>query len=112
MANQQDLNLGPEFDDQACIDYIMNLIPEQDREGMTEDDVQYVLDVIYDFYESEGLIDEDQASEGVIDETAELNFIRAAAKKDNIHLTDQQIQLILDGEFQYGLEIGIYEEDE
>lgn len=113
MAKEYDLDLGPEFDDEKCIQYILNIIPEEDKKGMTEDDVQYVLDVIYDYYESAGLIsEEDTAGEGVIDETAELEFVRKAAKKDHINLTDEQIQLILDGEFQYGLEIGIYEEDE
>jgi len=112
MANEIDLNLGPEFDDDECIKYIMNLIPEEDRNGMTEDDVQYVLDVIFEFYESTGLIEDDDALEGVIDEEAELAFVRKAAKKDGINLTDEQIQLILDGEFQYGLEKGFYEEDE
>lgn len=113
MADDKVLDLGPEFDDEKCIQFILDLIPEEDKIGMTEDDVQYVLDVIYEFYESEGLIDEeDSASEGVIDEEAELEFVKKAVKKDKINLTDQQIQLILDGEFQYGLEIGIYEEDE
>ena len=56
------MDLGPEFDDSKCIEYILNLIPVQDREGITEDDVQYVLDVIYDFYEEEGLLEENMAS--------------------------------------------------
>lgn len=107
-----ELNLGLEFDDEECIDYIMNLIPEEDRNGIDEDDIQYVLDVIYEFYESEGLIDEEIASDGLVDETRELEFIRKACKKDDVQLTDEQIQLIVDGEFQYGLEMGFYEEDE
>lgn len=108
----QDLDLGPEFDDEECIKFILDLIPAEDRGDMTEDDVQYVLDVIYEFYESEGLIDEEIASDGLVDETRELEFIRKAAKKDGVKLTDEQIQLIVDGEFQYGLEKGFYEEDE
>ncbi len=112
MAKEQDLDLGPEFDDSKCVEFILNLIPEQDREGITEDDIQYVLDVIYDFYESEGLLDENVASDGYVDETAELEFIRRAAKRDGINLNDEQIQLILDGEFEYGKQIGIYDEDD
>ncbi|MCQ2334389.1 MAG: hypothetical protein MJZ89_00970 [Paludibacteraceae bacterium] len=107
-----DLNLGLEFDDDECIQFILQLIPEEDRDGMTEDDIQYVLDAIYDYYESEGLIDEDEATDGYIDETAELNYIQAACRKDGIRLTDEQIQLILDAEFQYGLEKGFYEDDD
>ena len=90
MSKENDLDLGPEFDDQECIDFILNLIPEEDRGNMTEDDT---------------------ASEGVIDENEEFEFVKKAVKKDGIQLTDQQIQLILDGEFEYGLEKGIYEED-
>lgn len=108
----QELDLGPEFDDEECIKFILDLIPAEDRGDMTEDDIQYVLDVIYEFYESEGLIDEEIASDGLVDETRELEFIRKAAKKDGVKLTDEQIQLIVDGEFQYGLEKGFYEEDE
>ena len=113
MSKENDLDLGPEFDDQECIDFILNLIPEEDRGNMTEDDIQYVLDVIFEYYDQAGLIDEDDtASEGVIDENEEFEFVKKAARKDGIQLTDQQIQLILDGEFEYGLEKGIYEEDE
>ena len=112
MAKEQDLDLGPEFDDAKCIEYIMNLIPEEDKQGMTEDDVQYVLDVIYDFYESEGLLDENVASDGYVDEDKELEFIHRASKRDGIDLSYEQIQLILDGEFEYGKSIGIYAEDD
>ena len=48
MSKEKDLDLGPEFDDQECIDFILNLIPAEDRGNMTEDDIQYVLDVIYE----------------------------------------------------------------
>ena len=112
MAKEQDLDLGPEFDDSKCIEYILNLIPEQDRAGITEDDVQYVLDVIYDYYESEGLMDENVASDGYVDEDAELDYIMKAANEDGVKLTSEQIQLILDGEFEYGKAIGIYAEDD
>lgn len=108
----KDLDLGPEFDDEACIQYIIDLIPEEDRIGITEDDIQYVLDVIYEYYNEKGFIDEDDASEAIIDDNEEFEFVRDACHKDKVNLTDQQIQLILDGEFEYGLEIGIYEEDE
>ncbi len=112
MAKEQDLDLGPEFDDSKCIEYILNLIPEQDREGITEDDVQYVLDVIYDFYEEEGLLEENMASDGYVDEDKELEYIHRACKRDGIELNYEQIQLILDGEFEYGKSIGIYAEDD
>lgn len=101
-----------EFDDSEAIKFIMNLIPEEDKTTLTEDDIQYVLDVIYDFYEDEGLVDEDTAEEASIDEEKLFNYVKKAAQKDGIKLTDETIQLILDGEYAYGLSIGIYEEED
>lgn len=101
-----------EFDDSEAIKFIMNLIPEEDKTTLTEDDIQYVLDVIYDFYEDEGLVDEDTAEEASIDEEKLFNYVKKAAQKDGIKLTDETIQLILDGEYEYGLSIGIYEEED
>ena len=112
MAKEQDLDLGPEFDDSKCIEYILNLIPAEDRKGISEEDVQYVLDVIYDYYKSEGLLDENVAKDSYVDEDAELDYIMKAAKEDGVKLTSEQIQLILDGEFEYGKSIGIYAEDD
>ena len=106
------MDLGPEFDDSKCIEYILNLIPAEDRKGISEEDVQYVLDVIYDYYESEGLLDENVAKDSYVDEDAELDYIMKAAKEDGVKLTSEQIQLSLDGEFEYGKSIGIYAEDD
>jgi len=100
-----------EFDDTEAIRFILNFIPQEDRQGISDDDVQYVLDIIYDFYESEGLIDEDVADNAEIDEEAMLHFVQAAAQRDHVALTTEQIQLILAGEYQYGVSIGIYDKE-
>ncbi len=112
MAEKELLELGKEFNDDKCIDFILNLIPQEDRQGISRDDVQFVLDSIYDYYEENGLIDEDTVSDSYVDETEELNYVRQACKNEGIKLTDEQIQLILDGELQYGISIGIYEEED
>lgn len=99
------------------VEFMWNLIPEQDRVGMTQSDILYVLDVMDDYLEEQGLVDVDDVSgevtykEGDIDEIEQLEYIREAVKADKRHLTDVQIQLIVDAEMQYGLEKGYYEED-
>ena len=99
------------FDEDDAIRFILDFIPEEDKKDLTEDDVQYVLDVIYDYYEKEGLIEEDTAEAASIDEEAMFKYVHDAIKKDKMHITDEQIQLILEGEFEYGVSIGIYEEE-
>lgn len=99
------------FDESDAIRFILDFMPDEDKQNLTEDDIQYVLDVIYDYYENEGLIDEDIAEEASIDEEKMFDFVRKAVKKDKMQISDEQIQLILEGEFEYGVSIGIYEEE-
>lgn len=101
------------FDESEAIRFILDFIPEEDKQNLTEDDIQYVLDVIYDYYESEGLIEEDNETtdEASIDEEKMFEYVRKAVKKDKMQISDEQIQLILEGEFEYGVSIGIYEEE-
>jgi hypothetical protein len=103
----------PEFDDDAAIAFILNYIPQELKAKVTEDDIAYILDVIYDYYESHGLIEEDSTEEASIDEGDMLKFVLKAARKDKVvKLTEEEIQFILDGEFQYGKSLGIYDEEE
>lgn len=98
------------FDESEAIRFILDFIPEEDKKNLTDDDVQYVLDVIYEYYEENGLIEDDEtADEASIDEEQMFEFVKKAVKKDKMQISDEQIQLILEGEFEYGVSIGIYE---
>lgn len=108
--------LDPE--EKELLNYIWNLIPETDRQGMTQADVLLVLDLMDDYLVENGLLEEDdQAGEityldGEIDETEQLNFLVNATKEQGLALSSTQIQLIMDGELQYGIEKGYYQEEE
>ena len=71
--------------------------------------IEYVLDVIYEYYEENGLIDEDTTEEASIDEEDMLKYIQKCSRKDKMNLTDEQILQILEGEFKYGQSLGIYD---
>lgn len=101
------------YDDDDAVKYIINLVPEEMKESITDDNVNYVLDVLYDYYDEKGLIGDDTADEASIDEEEMLKYVIKAAKKDGISLTEDEIQFILDGEYEYGKSLGIYtDEDE
>ena len=107
-----------EYDDKQAIRFILDFIPQQDKADLTEEKVQFILDAIEDYYFSEGLIsddyddDEETVEEASIDEEEMLKFVSKEAEENNIHLTHEQIQLILEGEFEYGVSIGIYEPED
>lgn len=100
------------YDENDAVTFIMKYLPEEVRNSVDETKIEYVLDVIYDYYEENGLIDEDSAEDASIDEELMFEYIQKNAKKDKISLTDEQISLILDGEFEYGRSLGIYQEEE
>ena len=97
------------YDEDDAVKYIMSNLPEDSRGSIDETMVEYVLDVIYEYYDENGLIDEETTEEASIDEEEMLKFIQKCAKKDAMNLTEDQILLILDGEFKYGQSLGIYD---
>ncbi len=100
------------YDEDDAVKFILNYIPADNKEKINVDQVEYVLDVVYDYYEENGLIDEDSTEEASIDEEDMFKFILKCSKKDKMKLSEDDIQLILDGEFEYGKSLGIYREDE
>lgn len=99
------------------LEYIWNLIPAEDRQGMTQEDVLMVLDLMDDYLVSQGLLEEEDNTdevtylEGEIDETAQLNYLLEQTKALGCPLSSEQLQLIMDSELQYGIEQGYYEEE-
>ena len=99
------------------LEYIWNLIPAADREGLTQADVLMVLDLMDDYLVSQGLLQEEDNTdevtylEGESDETEQLHYLIKQTKALGRPLTSEQLQLIMDGELQYGIEQGYYEEE-
>ena len=110
MKKQEDDIL--DYDDDAAIKFIINYLPAEVKADVDEDIIQYVLDVVYEFYEEKGFIDEDSVDEASIDEEEMYKFILKSAKKDKMKLDEESVQFILDGEFEYGKSLGIYKEEE
>lgn len=106
MKNEKDDLL--EYDEDEALEFILKSIPVEYKERIDEDKVNYVLDVVYNFYDEKGFIDEDSAEEASIDEEEMANYILKYAKKDKIDLNEDEIQLILDSEYEYGKSLGIY----
>ncbi len=108
---QENDDLDLIYDDDECIEFIYSWIPEEDRKHIMKDDIQFVLDAIYEFYNSKGLVEEDTTEEADIDEDEMYEFIKQFAKENNVKLSSEDIQLIMEGEYEYGLEKGIYDEE-
>lgn len=101
-----------EFDDSEAVKFILGTLSPETQCKVTDDDVQYVLDVLCEYYDKNHLMDSDgNDDEAAIAEDDMHNYIWNVIKKENVvQLTEDELQEILDGEFEYGKRIGIYTE--
>ena len=106
-------------EEKELLEYIWNLIPAQDKESLTKADVQLVLDLMDDYFEEKGLLEVDEQTgevtylDGEVDENDQLEYLlRTAKERYDRTLSGEQVQLVLDGEMQYGIEQGYYEEED
>ncbi len=101
-----------DFDDSEAIRFILNRLAPETRVRITDDDVQYVLDLICDYYDKNDLLDDTADSDATIAEDDMHNYIWSMMRRENLtHMSEDDMQEILDGEFEYGKKIGIYTEE-
>jgi oligoribonuclease (3'-5' exoribonuclease) len=100
------------YDEDDAVKFILNYAPDDAKKRITDEKVEYMLDVVYEYYDENGLIDEESTDEASIDEEDMFKFILKCVKKDKMQISEDDIQLILDGEYEYGKSLGIYKEED
>ena len=92
------------YDDVESMKFIKNYLPQELKEKFSDDDIYYIVDLIYDFYNSKGFMDEngDDDSEIEIDEEELTSYVIKNAKKDGVgKFLPEEIQFIIQGELEY-----------
>lgn len=97
-------------EDKEMIDYIISHLSKENKKGITADKVESVIDFMLDFFESKGYLDDtkDENEDVEIDETEMQDFIMEKLAKASISITSEQLEEILDLEYQYNQEGGVY----
>ena len=91
-----------ENDEEKSLKFIQDHLPEEMKNEFTDDEINYIVDLIYEFYEDKGFLDESDDSEIEIDEDELLDYIFENAREDEIReYTDEQIEAIVAGELAY-----------
>lgn len=100
-----------EYDEDEAVKFIKNYIPQEIKEKYTNDDINYIIDIVYDFYESKGLMEESDNSAIVeIDEDEMVAYVQKQTLKDKIKtFSADDITQIVQGELAYCESIGIFE---
>ena len=91
-----------EYDEDDSLKFIRENLPEEMQNEFSDDEINYIVDLVYEFYEDKGFLDENDETEIEIDEDELLEYILKNARKDAIRgYTDEQIEAIVAGELAY-----------
>jgi hypothetical protein len=99
------------YDDDEAVKFIKDSLPEESKGKLSDDDITYIIDLIYDFYDSSGLFNEgDDDREIEINEEEVVSYVVKNALSDGIGKYDaDDISLIVKGEMDYCESKGIFE---
>ena len=105
MDEEQDFN----YDDDEAVAFIRNYLPQELKEKFSDDDIIYIIDLIYEFIESKGFVEEDDAVVE-FDEDELIGFVMQNAQKDEVgKFTTEEITFIVQGELEYCDSINLFE---
>ncbi|MGL5787172.1 MAG: hypothetical protein ACRCX4_10190 [Bacteroidales bacterium] len=107
MSNQDDLFL---YDDEESLKFIKNYLPQDMKEKFTNDDICYIVDLIYEYFETSGVFNADDDEEIEIDENKLVEYVVKNAKKDKVADFDpEEVIFVIRGELDYCESIGMFE---
>ncbi len=92
-------------DDEQTIEFIRNYLPQDLKDKFTDDDLYYILDVMYDYYTTSGCLDAQPDEEGYvnIDLDAVVEYIVKEAAKDEMGpYSPEDVFFVVQGEMEYG----------
>ena len=97
------------YDDDEAIKFIRNQIPQELKEKFSDDDLNYLIDLIYEFYEEKGFLDDDD-TEVDIDLDELTAYVVKQSKKDKVGVyTEEEVKFVVDAEIAYCDSLGVFE---
>ena len=98
------------YDEDDSVKFIQNYLPQELKGKFSNDDINYIVDFIYDFYESNGMLDDDGDDEIEIDEEEVVNYVIKNAQKDGVgKFEPEEITFIVQGELEYCDSINMFD---
>ena len=109
MSEKQDWT----YDEEESVKFIQNYLPQELKGKFSHDDINYIVDLIYEFYEKKGFMSENlpDDSEVEIDEEELTTFVVKNAQKDGVgKFTLEEIAFIVQGEMAYCDSLGMFDD--
>lgn len=93
-----------EYDEIKAVEYINNVLKNNNRPQYDEDEVLNVIDMIWDYYEENGLLDVDLADDDVDEDIEDdlIDYVSRMLKKDKEAEVNQiDVPLMVRAEIEY-----------
>ncbi len=89
------------YDDQEAVKFIVNTLPQDLKDKYTDDEITYVTDVMFDYFESQGMLDPTLEEEVEVDVDDLLDYVMKHSKRDGFEFVRDEIRFVVEGEFAY-----------
>ena len=92
------------FDEDDAVNFIRETLPESVSDKYSDDEILYVIDTIWDWYEKNGYLslDTEVTDDGLLDEEQLVAYVRKEIRNDKeIMMDPDDVGLIGKGELQY-----------
>lgn len=109
MSKEQD-PIG--YDEDEAVQFILNSLPSELKDKFSKDEINYIIDIVYDFYEDKGIMSDDVSDDEVIDidEDELIAYVLKNTKKDKIRdFSAEEITFIVRGELEYCDSLDLFE---
>lgn len=100
------------YDEDDSVKFIQNYLPQELKGKFSDDDINYIVDLIYDFYESKGYLNENPDEDGdvEIDEDELVEYVIKNAQKDGVGKFEaEEVTFIVQGELEYCDSINMFD---
>ena len=89
------------YDDQDAVNFIQNNLPQELKGKFSDDDITYITDVIYDYFESQGMLDPTLEEDPEVDIEDLLDYIMKNSKRDGFKFEREEVLFVVESEFDY-----------
>lgn len=100
-----------EFDEKQAIDFMRSRLPEEWRDRYDDDELLNVIDIIWDYYEDNGLLDidsalDDEDTDPDVDEIV-AHVAKMLRKDKGAQVAQDHVAAIVEAELAYEQSIGL-----
>ena len=95
-------DIGLAYDEDNSVEFIQSCLPSKFKDQLSNDDIIYLVDLIYEYYEDKGYLNDDADEEIEVDEEDLINYVFKNSKSSHIKgLTIEMVESVVAGELSY-----------